>query len=302
MSRTTVAADDAAIPAGAAVGGMPITDTRLLLEQDMVEPELLNTGAGVVALVSQRAPDKSDAEANEDAAVAIPLGADRLVLAVADGVGGLPQGAVAARLVLEQLVDRVTAAAERDTDLRVAILDAFELGNRALSELGSGAATTLAVVAIERDRVRSYHVGDTGVLLVGQRGRTKLQPVWHSPVGYGVEAGLLDEREAMHHADRHLISNWLGAPDMHLQISSSLPMALRDTLLIATDGLFDNLRRDEIVELVRKGPVSEAATALSAEARRRMQNPRHGEPSKIDDLTCLLFRRVQDPARIRSRT
>jgi serine/threonine protein phosphatase PrpC len=269
---------------------MPTTDTRLLLAQDMTDPELLATGQGQVVVVSRRSPEKAGEAANEDAAVVVPLGPDRIVLAVADGVGGLPQGELAARLALEQLVEHLPDPADRDADLRGAILDAFEQANRELLALGTGAATTLAVATIEAGRVRTYHVGDTGVLLVGQRGRTKLDPVWHSPVGYAIEAGLLDEQEAMHHADRHLISNWLGAPDMHIQIGSAVALARRDTLLIATDGLYDNLQREEIVARLRKGPLDDAARDLAETARRRMLEPRPGEPSKLDDLTCVLFR------------
>ena len=42
------------------------------------------------------------------------------------------------------------------------------------------------------------------ILTTGQRGRLRMQTVSHSPVGFAIEYGLLDESEAMHHEERHL--------------------------------------------------------------------------------------------------
>ena len=102
-------------------------------------------------------------------------------------------------------------------ELRDAILNGFEDANGAVQALGIGAATTLAVVEVKENIVRPYHVGDSMILVVGQRGKIKLQSVPHSPVGYGVESGLLDEKEAMYHEERHLVSNVVGSPDMRIE-------------------------------------------------------------------------------------
>jgi serine/threonine protein phosphatase PrpC len=67
-------------------------------------------------------------------------------------------------------------------------------------------------------------------------------------------------------------------------------LAARDTLLLASDGLFDNLHLDEVVELARKGPIDEVARHLAEGCRRRMCEPQAGEPSKPDDLTLIGFR------------
>jgi serine/threonine protein phosphatase PrpC len=94
----------------------------------------------------------------------------------------------------------------------------------------------------------------------------------------------------MHHEDRHVISNMLGTPDMRIELGSTLELAPRDTLLLATDGLFDNLHVEEIVELSRKGPMPKVAAALADRAGCRMTRPEPGVPSKPDDLTFVLFR------------
>ena len=227
---------------------------------------------------------------NEDAAALIPVDEGSAVLAVADGLGGTPQGDHAASLAVRALVNALEPAQRERSRLRNAILDAIERASQAVAQLGTGAGTTLAVAEIQEDVVRSYHVGDSMLLVVGQRGRIKFQSVAHSPVGFAVEAGLLGEREALHHEDRHLVSNVLGARDMRIEIGPTLHLAARDTLLLASDGLSDNLGRREIADRIRRGPLAECASRLASDARRRMSSPAPGDPSKPDDLTLVLFR------------
>ncbi len=136
---------------------------------------------------------------------------------------------------------------------------------------------------------------------MGQRGKVKLQTVSHSPVGYAVESGLIDQDEAMHHADRHLISNMVGSADMRIEVGPKRRLSPRDTLLLATDGLFDNLLAAEIVEYVRKGSLAHAADVLLATSRQRMAQPENGHPSKPDDLTFVMFRSMATRKRRRAR-
>ena len=137
---------------------------------------------------------------------------------------------------------------------------------------------------------RPYHVGDSAIVVVGQRGRTKLQTLSHSLVAYAVEAGLLDESDAMHHEDRHMVTNVIGVEGMRIDVGLPLALHLRDTVLLASDGLADNLSPAEIVAHIRKGPLVAAATNLIAHTQQRMNAPAADHPSKPDDLTFLLFR------------
>src|SRR4029453_4535640 len=115
--------------------------------------------------------------------------------------------------------------------LRTAMMNGIERANESIRGLGVGAGTTLSAVELAKGAVRPYHVGDSMILLIGQRGRVKLETVPHSPVGFAVEAGLLDVDEAMHHAERHIVSNVLGAPDMRIEVGSQRRIAPRDPLL-----------------------------------------------------------------------
>jgi serine/threonine protein phosphatase PrpC len=261
---------------------------RLLFEVDLHEADVRPIASGLAVVYTTRCPEKETP--NEDAVALITCGPKTGVLAVADGFGGQPAGEQAARLALQALADAVGRALEAGGTLRAGILDGFEKANEAVTDLGVGAATTLVALEIDDQRTRSYHVGDSMALLVGQRGKLKLQTVSHSPIGYIVEAGWLEEDEALHHEDRHIVSNMVGSPDMRIEIGPSLRLRPRDTLVLGSDGLFDNLPVQEIVELVRKGPLSKVAERLTAECDRRMRSPDQGQPSKPDDLTFVLYR------------
>jgi serine/threonine protein phosphatase PrpC len=78
---------------------------------------------------------------------------------------------------------------------------------------------------------------------------------------------------------------------MRVEIGPALDLALRDTVLLASDGLFDNLFIDEIVDIIRTGPLPAAADRLVEAARKRMEGDgSDGHPCKPDDLTVVLFR------------
>lgn len=272
---------------------LAITDEPVRLPQswftaDMAEPAMMEFAGRRLGIVSQRSPGKTTD--NEDAVAVIPWDDHAGVLVVADGMGGGAMGEVASRLTISHLASAIETADRQHVQLRTAILNGIEAANREILELGRGAGTTLAVVEVAGTSIRHYHVGDSGILVCGQRGKVKVQTVAHSPVGYGVEAGLLDARQALHHDQRHLVSNVLGMADMRVEVGSELKLAAHDTLVVASDGLFDNLHISEIVDLVRKGPLEQACIQLHTLANQRMTQPSETQPSKADDLTFLVWR------------
>jgi serine/threonine protein phosphatase PrpC len=243
-------------------------------------------GAGVVGVHTRRSPAKDTP--NEDGALILDLGPACVVLAVADGCGGLPAGEAAALAALQAIRD--TLAGRDDEDLAGAILEAFGEANRAVLGLRAGAGTTLALAEVRERSVRTYHAGDSAALLTGQRGRLRFRTIGHAPSEYAVEAGMLTPDEAIVHEDRHLITNLVGSDEMRVEVGPVVPMRTRDTLLLASDGLLDNLRVDEIVDLVRAGPIELALAGLGARAGARMLDPDPDGPGHADDLTIGIYR------------
>jgi serine/threonine protein phosphatase PrpC len=259
---------------------------HLYIESDMESPELLDMSNGSVVTLCRRCPDKI--EPNDDSAAVVQKSSGAIVLIVADGVGGSPLGYKASAIAVEAVAQSVQSA-DQTSDLRPAILDGIERANHEILDLGIGAATTLAVVEIQDGKARAYQVGDSMTLIVGQRGALKWKSTPHSPVGYAVESGMLDEVDAMHHDDRHVVSNLVGSRSMHIEIGPSRPLAARDTVIVGSDGLFDNLHLAEVIQYGKSGKPIERINALDDLATSRMSQSDPGLPGKPDDLTVLLY-------------
>jgi PPM family protein phosphatase len=233
---------------------------------------------------------------SEDALLVLPLGPDRAVLAIADGMGGLPGGGTAAARTIAALAAAVEEGLAADQPLQASILDGIGKANASVLSMGTGAATTLAVAELAGGTVRAYNVGDSEVMVFGQRGRLKLQTLSHSPVGFAVQAGLVNHEEALHHQDRHLVSNFVGSRDMRIEVGSALRLGALDTVVVCSDGLVDNLRLEEIARIMRCGPLDRQLEVLARSALARMTSghgadpPPDGHPSKPDDLSLIAFR------------
>lgn len=252
----------------------------------MDQGEVRDFAGGEVVVFSARCPGK--ATPNEDAVAIIAFDETRGLLAVADGMGGGPAGEQAAALAVQALVD--ASAAGGQPVLRDIVLNGLEAANLNVPAAGSGAGTTLVAAEIDGDSIRTYHVGDSAALVVGQRGRVKQLTISHSPTGYAVEAGVMNESEALHDDERHVVSNIVGSADMKIEIGPTLRLARRDTLLLATDGVLDNLRTEEICDLVRVGPLGRVWADLAAAVRERMAGKAEGLPAKPDDSTFVIYR------------
>lgn len=231
----------------------------------------------------------------EDAALVVERPDGGYLLAVADGMGGGPRADDAAARIVSCLAEPAAPDAE-DGGARIQVLDAIEVASGQIRSWGVGAATTVIVVEVDGDAYRTYHVGDSEAVVIGQRGRIKWQTISHSPVGYARASGLLEAGDALVHEDRHLVDSMVGLEGMRVDLGERRRFAPRDTLVLATDGLFDNLSFDEIVQRVRKGPLAEAGRQLADLARRRMEAPVENQPGKPDDLAFVLYRPVEPAA------
>jgi serine/threonine protein phosphatase PrpC len=271
--------------------------TELLVLDGAVEPDQveIDVAGGSAFALTIRDPEKETE--NEDTVAIIPYGPGACVLVVADGAGGLPAGKRASLTAVTTLAASLQSSMDRTLLLRTAILNGIEAANEAVLAIGNGSATTLTVITIEGLVARSYQIGDSEALVVGQRGVIRLQTTAHSPTGFAVEAGFLDHREALHHEERHLVSNFLGTSDMRIDVGAGVELRARDTVLVASDGLTDNVHLEETIELIRTGSLAESGAAVAALARKRMTSKESGQPSKPDDLSLILFRKP-DRARI----
>lgn len=236
-----------------------------------------------------------------------------LVQPVVQGDSGAQAAVASSELDLSKILEQVVAAegqveAQPESDSvtdssqlppplepkswrREAIFDGFERANRQVHALGAGSATTLLVVEIIDDQIRSYHAGDSQATLLDDFGDVKFQTVSHSPVGYALEAGMLSEEEALTHEDLHVVSNVIGAEQPHIDVGMPHLYEQGDTLLLGSDGVYDNLTIDEISDLLDEPSLRDAGERMRLAISERMTGRDETSPSKPDDCTFILFRR-----------
>ena len=265
-----------------------LNQVKSFIGQNKPQCFVSNIANGSVAMCTSRSPDKSTA--NEDSAAIIPVNDDSSVLVIADGAGGMRGGGQASAIAIESLINAVKQSVKDNTDLRDAILNGIEKANAKIIALGIGAATTISVVEQVGMTIRTYHVGDSEIIIMGQRGRLIHQTISHSPVGYAIESGLIDADEAMHHAERHLVSNILGSAEMHIAIGPSITLAKYDTVLLSSDGLTDNFSVSTVIDAVRKGRLSATVRKLFKQTLAYMQPSEESHEYKADDLSIIAFR------------
>jgi protein phosphatase len=197
---------------------------------------------------------------NEDSAHA-----GRHLIALADGIGGMPAGELASGIVV-----RTLAALDEDpagTDALSALRRATEAANQEILEVSEsdaandGMGTTATALLLSGDQLALMHVGDSRAYM--QRGGELCQLTKdHTFVQSLVDQGLLTPDEARHHPRRSVVTQALQGleyqPTLELQ-----PAKPGDRLLLCSDGLSDFVSDEAIGRTLRSYPdVAQCAEQL----------------------------------------
>ncbi len=240
---------------------------------------------GEIAVRLASGPERPPGRPGEDAAAVLDCGPDALLLAVADGMGGQRGGARASKVAVDVLAERLAEGTADSAD----VVDAVDEAQvRTKASRGAG-ATTLVVTLITPEGVRMFNVGDSEAILMTPRGKVKVRTTVQSPVGYLVAAGALAPDEALLHEYRHLLSSAVGIDAMRLEVCPRVAFAKTDTLVLGSDGMFDNVFEHELLEITRNRDLEDAADELAMLVAARMRRG-GGPPCKPDDMSFILFR------------
>jgi serine/threonine protein phosphatase PrpC len=192
---------------------------------------------------------------------------------VADGMGGYDGGQDASRIAVET-VQRlyVDSSADPQSSLYHAVVEAhrhildFAAQNPGLRGMG----TTCTAMAVVGSQVFFAHVGDSRLYLLRGAEISRLTRD-HSYVTRLVESGAISEEEAETHSQRHILTAALGAGDVVSPDIPSVPILLEagDTMILCSDGLWGQVKDQEIASIVKDNPLAEACRKLVQLARER---------------------------------
>ena len=230
---------------------------------------------------------------NEDAysvtSYRLDSGRTRSLLAlVADGIGGHQAGEVAAKLVIDTVVQRVAASSGRQplVVLRAAVLEAGRAIQRAaaLSPDHEGMGSTVAAAWEVGGRLYTVSVGDSRIYFL-RAGELRRLTIDHTWVQEALDHGIITPEEARNHPHAHILRRHLGGaqdaqPDQRLRLSADesderslanqgLELRQGDQILLCSDGLTDLVSDEEIHATLSAQPPAVSVPTLIDLARAR---------------------------------
>lgn len=217
---------------------------------------------------------------NEDAFLALP---ERGFWVVADGMGGHQNGALASRLIVEQLAELPGGS---DLNLRVRQLrKSLHQLNQQLSQeltLVSGQpepimGSTVVALLGEGDRAACVWAGDSRCYL-WRSGSLYQMSHDHSLLQQLVQEQKVSHAQAASHPSAHALTRAVGASDTLILDVIEFTVYPGDTLLLCSDGLYQHLSQDvlgnalnlpspqlaleRLFELALDGPASDNLSAV----------------------------------------
>ena len=201
---------------------------------------------------------------------------------LADGMGGHPDGELAAQLALQTMAahfqKRARPVVNNVTEfLTTALLAAHHQILRHAGEAGmlDTPRTTLVGAVLQHGTAHWIHCGDSRLYLV-RNGALVTRTRDHSYAEHKDIVGLqLDT------INRNILFTCLGSPAKPVfEVFGPMQMQNNDRILLCSDGLWDNVSEDEIVAELSRRPVTDAVPELVERALR------HGG-DRSDNVTAI---------------
>lgn len=243
--------------------------------------EIVNWGDYRIGYFIQR--NKSKVNENQDSLFLMAKD-DFCLFGVADGAGGHPNGLEASYSVGESIFQYFRGIKSSDVQL----ISLIEKANNKVRDKYPEAYTTLSFAALFGSELRSYSVGDSEVQYFNNQGQMIYNNIPQSPVGYAVEAGMISQEEGLDHSDRYLVNNLIGDEHLRIEVASKVALKKGYSVIIGSDGLFDNFSHETICELVGKGLFEDGFSKLCDMCVNRGDDWR-----KDDDVSFLVLRKIK---------
>jgi len=188
---------------------------------------------------------------------------------VSDGMGGHQGGALASKIIVEDLPVKIETRLRRRKSrkprtirsvLRRAVAEqSRQVRMEGVSEAGyKGMGATVVLALLQAGRAYIANLGDSRAYRF-RRGRFVQISKDHSVVSDLVEKGVLDETEADTHEAQGQITHYAGMDKKAQAHLRTFELQAGDRLLLCTDGLTDMIGHKEIANILNNQPDPQAA-------------------------------------------
>lgn len=207
------------------------------------------------------------------------------IYVVADGMGGHNAGEVASEMAANRIINYVNEKffVNKADGL---IVEAIEKVNRDIfnfsntNEKLNGMGTTVTASFITKNFIHIANVGDSSCFGIRNNEIIKITKD-HSLVQELVDMGSISEKEAENHPKKNIITRALGTSSSVCVDVFKLENKEYDLYLLCSDGLTNELSKDEILQVIKEEKDFESM----ANKLVRLANEKGGR----DNITVLLF-------------
>ncbi len=202
-----------------------------------------------------------------------------VLLVVADGMGGHPRGADAARIAVEICKRELRAQNTPITDPPAFLARCIDRPHRTVHQFGRrqrpviDPRTTCVAALVQRGKVWWGHVGDSRCYLF-RRGAVLVRTRDHSYVEELHQEGLLLEWEIDQHPRRNIVTRCVGGEPAPPKVTLGREIPLRDgdVLLLCSDGLWSNVEEQGLGDkLAEPAPLGRQINEIAHDAERSGQ-------------------------------
>jgi len=189
------------------------------------------------------------------------------IFAIADGLGGLPNGARASRLTLELL--RKILIRGKQLPLYEAVIEVNQETRKIgydLDSSGFGSTLTMARYCRDRNVLEIAHVGDSAAYLV-HAGRAQLLTVEHTVAARMVAEKWEDASEAIPLTAHHTLTQCMGQ-DLYIDPQIlEVPVSSGDRFFLFTDGITKSVVQSVLTKAIcSQDPLDRICQILSFRA------------------------------------
>ena len=176
------------------------------------------------------------------------------LLAVCDGMGGVPGGKTASSIAVTEIITGIDEAS-KDEEIANIIIKAIRRANMAIIEAGSqntslrGMGSTATVLLLSEKSAFLAHVGDSRIYQI--RGNKRVYRTFdHSMVFDLVKQKVITEEQARLSAQSNVITRALGMkPDLEVEIVER-PYEKGDRFVLCSDGIHGSMPEKEFVKML----------------------------------------------------
>lgn len=190
----------------------------------------------------------------------------RKVYVMADGMGGHNAGEVASKIAVEAIIGYIKSSSAEDKTETV-LVGAIKEANKQIYERAqvspefSGMGTTVTACLAEGNELLVANVGDSCCFVLQNNSIVKITKD-HSLVQQLVDSGSITEEEALSHPNKNIITRALGTNEEVEVDIFKLKMDEVLKVILCTDGMSNEVSKDEMLEIIVNNDNEEACRKL----------------------------------------